>query len=313
MTVHDVTDVAAPETRPAARVAGRRRGGRRDLWTALAFIAPAALILLGVRVIPLGEAAWLSLMRWDGFADPVFVGLDNFRALATDGVFWQSLRNTLAIVAAIPIWVLGPLVLALGLQTRPPGWRVLRIAYVVPAILSPVIVGTYYSVLLRFNGPVNDLLRAVGLEGIVRGWLADPDSALISVIAIILWAGFGVGVLLYMAALGNVDQTLYDAARVDGASTWRMHWHVSFPQVLPVIEFYAVVVLVSCFTSIFPYIFTLTRGGPGYRTNVLDLYVYNAAFESGRFGYASAIGVVLLVVLLASVVVVTALFRRRSR
>lgn len=303
------TAAAAPSPAPPTPSRRSRGGG----LTALAFLGPALAVLLAVRVVPLAEAAWLALTEWDGYAAPELVGLDNFSTALRDDAFWQSLVNNGLIVAGMPVWVLGPLVLAVALQRRVPGWRLLRLAYLFPALLSPVIVGTYYSVLLRFDGPVNDLLRAVGLSGLAQDWLGEPSTAMAVVVAIVIWASFGVGVLLYMAALGAVDASLYDAARVDGASTVRLHWHVTLPQILPVVEFYTVIVLVSSFTVLFPYIYTLTGGGPGRTTSVLDFYVYSVAFQGGRFGYASAIGVLLLAVLLCLVGIVSRLFARKLR
>jgi ABC-type sugar transport system permease subunit len=301
------------EVAPAPRPAAPARRPRRAGTTALGFLWPALLVLLAVRVVPLAEAAWLALTEWDGYGTPELVGLENFRSALGDAAFRQSLANNGLIVASMPVWVLGPLALAIALQRRVPGWRLLRLAYLFPALLSPVIVGTYYSVLLRFDGPVNDLLRAAGLGGLARDWLGEPSTAMPVTIAVIIWASFGVGVLLYMAALGGVDQSLYDAARVDGASTLRLHWHVTLPQVLPVIEFYTVVVLVSSFTVLFPYVYTLTGGGPGRATSVLDFYVYSVAFQGSRFGYASAIGVLLLALLLCLVGVTFRLFARKLR
>lgn len=285
---------------------------RRSSVRALGFLVPAVAVLLAIRVIPLGEAVWLSFMSWDGFSDPTFVGLDNFAAILRDPGFWAAMRNNGILLLCLPLWILGPLGLAVLLQDRVPGWRILRLAYFLPAVLSPVVVGIYFSVLLRFDGPLNGLLRSLGLDTLVRGWLTDNATALPVTIAIIIWAGFGVGVLLYMAALGNVDPVLYDAAHVDGATTWQRHWHVTLPQVLPVIEFYTVVVMVSVFTVLFPYIYTLTRGGPGYRTMVLDYYVYTAAFTDGRFGYASAVGTVLLLMLMVMVSLTMYAFRRKQ-
>ena len=306
-----VRDVPRSRVEPGAHgtsdVGGSRGRWRRGL-TVTAFLLPAVLVLVGIRIVPLAEAVWLAFTNWDGYATPEFVGLENFRLIAGDDVFWQALRNNGLILLSLPVWILGPLVLAIALQSRVPGWRVLRVAYFLPAVLSPVIVGTYFSVVLRLEGPFNDLLTAVGLGALARGWLSEPSSAMPVTIVIIIWAGFGVGVLLYLAALGNVDTSLYDAARVDGASTLRLHWHVTVPQVLSVIEFYTVVVLVSVFTVLFPYVYTLTQGGPGYSTTVLDYYVYAAAFVNGRFGYASALGVVLLVLLLVLVGVIMRMF-----
>jgi ABC-type sugar transport system permease subunit len=131
--------------------------------------------------------------------------------------------------------------------------------------------------------------------------------------AIFIWATMGIGVLVYLAGLANVNPDFFDAARLDGASWWQTQRHVTIPELRRVIEFWAVIVLISSFTAVFPFIYTLTRGGPGYSTYTLDYYVYDKAFFGGGMGYASAVGVVLLLIVGGLAVVQILLLRRGER
>ena len=132
-------------------------------------------------------------------------------------------------------------------------------------------------------------------------------------IAIVIWSSFGIGVLIFLSGFASLDQDLADAARVDGASGWQIQRHVVFWQLLPVIEFWAVLLVVLSFTGVFPLIYTLTAGGPGYSTYTVDFDLYKEAFANGRFGYASAMGIALLVLIGAVSAVTIGLLRWRRR
>ncbi len=256
---------------------------------------PAFVILGGLLVIPIIDAIHLSFTDWDGFASPNWVGLDNFTALASDEHFKSSLGHTLLILAAIPLWVAIPYAVAYGLHGGVPGWRFFRLAFFVPVVLSPAVIGIYYGIVLGHDGPLNEVLRQVGLGGLAREWLNDPQLALPIVIVVLIWGTFGIGVMIFLAALGTVDRDVVDAARVDGATGWQVQRHVVFWQMLPAIEFWTILTMIISFTAVFPLIYSLTRGGPGTATYTVDYALYTEAFQNGRLGSASAMGVTMLV------------------
>ena len=274
------------------------------------FVAPALALLAVFRLWPMGEAFYLAFTHWDGFSSPTSVGWQNFQYLRHDPVFRSALVNNLLMLLAVPVWIIFPFLVASILHSRPWGWRVFRLAFFLPALLSPVIIGVFFSIMLREDGPVNDVLRGVGLGSLARPWLVDTNTALVALVAIIIWASFGIGVLIFLAALGSVTPEVLEAARVDGASWLRTQRHVVFWELLPIIEFWAVIVLISTFTAVFPFVYTLTNGGPGYSTYILDFDVYQEAFGSSSLGYASAIGVVLFLIVLVLVSIQLALSRR---
>jgi ABC-type sugar transport system permease subunit len=185
--------------------------------------------------------------------------------------------------------------------------------FFLPAVLSPVVIGAYYEIVLDADGPLNSLLRSVGLGGLAQEWLNEPSWALPVVIAILIWSTFGVGVVIFLSALASLDRELVDAARVDGASGWQIQRHVVFWQLLRVIEFWAILIVIVSFTAFFPLIYTLTQGGPGSATYTVDFDLYQEAFASGNLGYASAIGVVLVIVIGIVAGLTMALLRWRRR
>jgi ABC-type sugar transport system permease subunit len=295
---------------PAARIRLRRAVGR---LTPLLLLAPAIALLAWLQAFPIGDAVRLSFTSWDGFSAPEWIGIDNYEALLHDDRFKESLVHNLIIVATLPIWILVPYGLAWGLHQKLWGWRFFRFAFFLPAVLSPVVIGVYYEMVLDLEGPLNSLLRSVGLGGVAREWANDPGLALAVVIAIIIWWTFGIGVLIFLSALSNLDRELLEAAHVDGASGWQIQRHVVFWQLLPVIEFWAILIVIFSFTAFFPLIYTLTEGGPGFATYTVDFYLYQEAFATGNLGYASAVGVVLLIVMGVVAGLIVALLRSRRR
>jgi len=266
---------------------------RSDAGIGYLFLTPALVLLLIFRVVPALSALAHGFTAWDGVNAPTWVGLANFAKLLGDKVFWTALRNNLLIVVSVPLWLLVSLVLALLIHQETFGWRFFRAAFFLPSVLSPVIVGTLFTALLGYSGPVNSALRAVGLAGVDAGFLGNPSSALPTIILVILWGIFGHGVIVFLAGLAAVPDEIFEAARLDGARGWTLLWHIVIPSLRHVIEFWAVNLVVWSFTSLFAFIYVMTQGGPGYSTMLVSYQVYQQAFEANRMGYACAIGTAL--------------------
>lgn len=290
---------------------GRRRAQLSARLTALLLLLPAAALLGWLMLYPLGDAVRLSLSSWDGFSSPEWVGIQNFEGLLDDKRFKESVLHNLLILLAMPVWILVPYGVAWGLFSRVWGWRFFRFAFFIPVVLSPVVIGIYYGIVLNPGGPFNELLRSIGLGGLSRAWLNEPDLALPIVISIMIWATFGIGTMIFLSALANLDQEQIEAAKVDGASPAQVQRHVIFWQLLPVIEFWAVLILILSFTAFFPLIYTLTGGGPGSATYTVDFDLYTEAFKTGALGYASAIGVAMLAIMGAIGAVMVGILRWR--
>lgn len=301
------TDRSAPKRQ---RVKPRRR--RRKLWIPVLFLLPAFLVLVGLRLWPLYESIQLSFTDWDGISTPHNVGIANYTQLWHDDRFRQSLLTNGKLVLAVPIFVILPFVIAALLQSRVPGWAFFRSAFFFPTLLSPAIIGLTFRMMLKEDGPVNGLLRAVGLGSWAKVWLTDPHWAMIWLVIIAAWAHIGIGVVIFLAAMGSVEPDLIDAARMDGASWLGVQRHVVFWQILPIIELWTVLLLIGVLTSFFPLILLMTNGGPDFATTTADLYSYQLAFGGDyRSGYASAAAVVIFLITVLLVGMLMAAFGKR--
>ncbi len=269
--------------------ASRRRAA---LYAAL-FLLPACVLLALFRVVPAGSALWHAFTDWDGVRPPTPAGVGNFVELLHDRVFWAALSNNLLLVGSVPLWILVSLILAILIHQETPGWRFFRASFFLPSVLSPVIVGTLFSALLRQDGPVNRTLEPLGLGALSHDWLGEPATALPTLILVILWCVFGMGVIVFLAGLAAVPEEVFEAARLDGARGWVYLRHIVIPCLHPVIEFWAVNLIVWSFTSLFAFVYVMTGGGPGYATMLVEYQVYLEAFEFNRLGYACSLGTAL--------------------
>jgi ABC-type sugar transport system permease subunit len=278
----------------------RRRGARswtRNIPTLLLFLGPTMAILLVIRIYPIFEGVFLAMTRWNGIADPVFTGFDNFTKMFSDDVFLAALGNSLKLLALVPIWVLGPLLLAAVIHDRIPLGGAFKIAYILPVLVSPAVIGTLFVVILGPDGPLNAMLRQFGLGAFAQQWTVNTDIIMWVVGALLVWSSFGMGVLFYSAALGGIETSLYEAAELDGAGWWSRFFHVTMPGVRHIIEFWTIMVLISVFSGSVQIIYAFSQGGPGNSSTTLDLLVYNTAFKYGNPGYAAAIGMVIFIVM----------------
>ena len=300
-------------TRPRASTG---RGGLPTIRNGTAiFLAPALIVMFLFLFLPVLDAFRLSFTNWNGITAPVPVGFKNYLGLAHDPVFRDAVKNNLIAVLMVPAWVVIPYLLAvLILDPRVRASRFYRFAYFLPVVIPPVALGILYTLILAYDGPLSSSLRALGLDSLGNvQWLVQSNTAFFTVLAIVIWASFGVGVMVFLGALSAVDPELESAARLDGASWQQMQRFVVLPQVRRTIEFWTVLTLISCFTVLFPYIFVLTQGGPGTSSTVIDFNIYSSAFFHSRFGYASAMGVVAMCIVAVPVSIALWLLRRGER
>lgn len=291
--------VSMPSRLRTSRTAGRspsRTGYGR-------FLIPGLVAFTLIIVVPLVMNTGISFTRWTGVGTPLFTGIDNYRRLASDTVFWQSFRNNIALIVAMVIvpTALGLLLSAalFDLVSRRFGQRwasTLRAGFYLPQVLPIAIAGVVWGWILHPDyGVVNTLLTAVGAESLTRNWLGDPSTALLSVMGVMVWFQLGYPVVIFMAGLGRVDPALYEAAELDGATWFQRFRHITVHMIRPEIF---VVLLTTTIASlkVFGQIFVLTRGGPGNATNVPSYFAYQNFFERADVGYGAAIATVLTVI-----------------
>jgi multiple sugar transport system permease protein len=277
---------------------GRRQNPfRSEAKWGVIYALPALAILAVFVIYPVGSIIVHAFTRWDGFTDPVFVGLKNFQTLFADQTFVSALRNNIFFALSVPIQLVLPLGLAFLIHERLPGWRFYRWTYFLPAIYSTVVLGVLARLALQINGPLNEVLGGVGLGGLVHDWLGDGPTALTSILFVFVWANFGYNVVLYLAGMGGIDAQLPEAARLDGANQRQILRHVFVPGLRRVMEIVLVTSTINAFAYMFTYVFTITNGGPGFSTFVVEFDIYNNAFAFQKLGYACAMGLVLAILI----------------
>ncbi|MEV0380050.1 sugar ABC transporter permease [Nonomuraea sp. NPDC050643] len=276
----------------------------RGYWL---YLIPSLLLFLAVIVVPFLMNVGASFTRWSGVGTPRWIGLDNYTRLLADERFWQSFQHNVGLVVAMAIvpTAIG-LVLAaalfdyIGKRFGTRTASALRAMYYLPQVLPVAVAGVVWGWMLHPSyGAVNQIF------GLDLDWLGDPDLALATVMAVMVWFQLGYPVVIFMAGLQRVDPSYYEAAEIDGASWGRRFWHITIPQIRPEIF----VVLLTCTIAalkVFGPIFVLTRGGPGNATMVPSYFSYLNFFQKSNVGYGSAIATVLALI----IIVVTFLFLR---
>jgi multiple sugar transport system permease protein len=298
----------APATRPVPRRATRRRN---RAWLApYALVAPAVLVLVVLRLYPLVLGVNFSFTG-DGDRDGMAVGLDNYVTLLSDPLFLGALRNVGLLVLLLPVAVAIPGLLATFIYLRVPGHRFYRSVYFFPAVLSPVIVGAIFNLLLAFDGPLNALLGSVGLGPV--DWLGDPDVAIFAVVGVHVWATFGMALVVFLAGFTTLDSDLLDAARIDGAALPRIIWHVIIPGLSRTIQFVVVTTMIGMLTSMFGLLYVMTSGGPGGATYLPEYYIWIQQGQMNRPALASAAATVLFLVMVVVGLLQISVLRRAVR
>ncbi|EYT94752.1 sugar ABC transporter permease [Enterococcus mundtii] len=275
---------------------------RKNTLIAWSFIAPNFIGFLIFTLVPVVFSLILAFMKWDSFSTPEFVGLQNFTRMLSDDTFWISLKNTfLYTISVVPLTLICSLGLAILLNQKIKGVKFFRTAFFFPYVTSLVAIAVVWSMLFHPTmGPINQFLRVV-IEN-PPGWLSSSDWALTAIIIVSVWRGMGYYMILYLAGLQGISKELYEAAAMDGANKWKQFSHITVPALRPTTFFVTIMLVINCF-KIFDLVQVMTDGGPGRATNVLVYQVYSEAFVKFNFGYASAIAMVLFVIVLVITVI----------
>ena len=274
------------------------------------FLAPTVIGLGLFTFLPILASVVLAFFSWDIITPPRFVGLENFVDIAADPTIRVSFLNTIGfVVVAVTLQLAVALVLAVLVNTRMP--RLLksffRSVLFFPLVLSAASVSIIMGYLFNENfGLVNHVLNLLGMADVP--WLTSTHGAMVVVILVYVWQNFGFSFLLFLGGLSSIPKEVYEAAQVDGATGWKQFWRITFPLVSPTTLVASVMAIISAL-QIFDQPYVLTRGGPGDSTRTAVMVIYESAFKQLEFGRASAIGIVLTVVIM----LVTAVQFRLSR
>ncbi|MEO1989746.1 MAG: sugar ABC transporter permease [Martelella sp.] len=278
--------MAKDQTAPRRR---NRLGAERRF--AYFCILPPIILVLVFRIVPLIWGFFLSLTDSTGFNDASFIGLANYREMAADPNVHAAARNTGILILSLPVWIMLPMLLATLIHVGVPGGKLYRSVYFFPAVLSSVIVGSIFNIVLRYDGGLNALLGMFGIEGV--DWLGSGSTALLSLFSVQLWATFGMSLLIFLAGLSTLSSEMLEAARLDGAKLWQTWVYVIIPAMMPIIEFVAVVTTIGVLTNMFGLIYVLTAGGPGTATTLPEFLIWLEQGQMNRPGYAASLSMVL--------------------
>lgn len=275
---------------------------RKNTLTALSFIAPNFIGFFLFTLVPVVFSLILAFMEWDSFSSPEFVGMKNFSKMLGDDTFWISLKNTfLYTIGVVPLTLVCSLGLAILLNKKVRGMKFFRTAFFFPYVTSLVAIAVVWNMLFHPTmGPINQFLKFF-IEN-PPGWTSSSYWALTAIIIVSVWRGMGYYMILYLAGLQSVPKELYEAASIDGANKWQQFRNVTLPSLRPTTFFVSIMLVINCF-KIFDLVQVMTAGGPGRATNVLVYQIYNEAFVKFNFGYASAIAMVLFVIVLGITVI----------
>jgi raffinose/stachyose/melibiose transport system permease protein len=310
------TPVARTEARPrpAAVATPQRPGLRTHRWAGWLFVLPALAVYAAVVVRSLFLTFEYSFYRWDGIGPSTWVGLDNYAKVFTDPDLYDSIVNAFKLIvffSAIPV-VLG---LAIAATIRRIATSrlalVARTVMFLPQVIPLVAAGIAWSWLLALTGLVNQLLSRVGLGGVTRAWLGDVGTALPAVGVIGAWVLLGLCTLLFLAGMSKIDPALYEAARIDGAGPLREFVSITMPSLRQEIGVCVTVTVIAALAS-FDIIYISTQGGPGNSTMVPGLEIYYLAFSERQVGVASALAVVLMLLVVVCVLPIQWLTKEES-
>ncbi|PWU67647.1 carbohydrate ABC transporter permease [Gracilibacillus dipsosauri] len=269
----------------------RKRKKNKDTWAIIGFIAPA-FIIYGVYVIySIFMTFYYSTFNWTGIdANMVFIGLENYKQLFQDGVFWTSIQNNfLLVIASLLTQLPVGLIMALLLFSPIKGIRLFRSVYFMPFLMSTVAIGILFIFIYEGNyGLLNSILGAIGLESLETAWIGKENTAIWAVIATVCWQFAPFYMILFRATIVGIPEELYEAADIDGASGWQRFKNITLPLLRPIIITSAILSVIGSL-KYFDLIYVMTGGGPNNSTELMATYMYKQTFTNFNMGYGSSI------------------------
>jgi putative chitobiose transport system permease protein len=263
------------------------------------FLVPAVAAIAVFVLYPIFAVVYYSFTDYSIVTPPIWVGLRNYQQLFHDSIFWKALEHSFIYLLVTPTLIILSMVLAIIVNRKLPGISAFRAVFFIPVISGSIAVGIAWRLMLDTNGIINGILLAVGALKEPIQWLAEPALTLPLCMLLTVWLGAGYYMMIFLAGLQNIPEELYDAAVIDGCSSWQKHWYVSIPGLRPQITFVAVISSLAAL-QVFNEVFTLTGGLGGILQSgyTVVYYLWQQAFRLSHAGKASAIAMVLLVITL---------------
>ena len=292
-----MTRSTAANAGPGAVRPGGRYRRRRILrkWTELVILlGPGIVLFLGFVIAPIVIGAYYSLYSWNGLGPLThFTGLHNYKYAFSDPAFVQAIEHTL-ILTGLALLIQGPLALgiALLLNRKFRGRALMRLVVFAPYVLPPAVTAVMWSLLLQPGGLVDQVMKSVGLGGLVQLWLANVHIVLYTVFAVLTWQYLGFGIILLLAGLQGIPYELQEAAAIDGASPWQATWRVTLPLLGPTLRIWVFITVIGSL-QVFDVIWLMTQGGPANASDSMATYMYRTGFQNQAFSYGTAIAIIM--------------------
>ena len=269
-------------------------GENRQGW--LAVILP--LVLLAVfDGYPMLQGIYESFTNWDGLFKNDFIGFHNYVKILTDSDFWKMLSNNFILLLFLPLQILIGLIVAVLLYEQIPGWRFYQSCYYLPQVTSALSIGYLFAILFGMDGPINSILKSIGLGNLAMNWLGSRWPALAVIMFCMVWINIGWQGMLFLGGMSQIPTEVYEAARLDGAGYWARLFKITLPMLVHTVEYSCIMSVIWCFTGLFSLIASITGGGPGFDTTTVDYLIYVKAFQgTSKFGYACALAVILMII-----------------
>lgn len=281
-------------------------------WVILSLVAPGIFVFLVAVLAPILLSVYYGFTDFSGIGDLNFVGLSNYKALIHDEVFWTSLKNSLFLAIGF-ICIQHPLAMLVAvklnkIQGRAEG--IFRCIFFIPNVISVAVIAYLWKFIYNPNfGLIEKVLNAFGCRGDVN--LLGPGHAIWAVLLVLVWHGFGWGMLIYYTGVKNIDPVMYEAAAIDGADGKTTFFRITLPLMKPVIQVNVTMAVISALKQM-ETVYLLTSGGPGNETQFMASYLYKQAFSAYKYGYGNAISVIFIIICLISTVVLNKVFEEKT-
>jgi len=260
------------------------------------FLLPSVLLMVFVYAMPLLTLLYYSFATWQAVTPGGPVGLQNYTQLSLNSEVFKSFARSLFIVGiTVPTSVIISIVIAHFLYQRIFAWQVYVVILFIPIILPIAVIGVVFTHFFATEGPLNLVLKLVGLGAFTRNWLVDLKTAIHTLIATAIWWEISFATMIFYARMMGISPSLYEAAMVDGANESHLIRHITIPELRGVIQFYVVLAIIYFLNQTFTYVFVMTGGGPGYATTTVDYFIYLSAFKYMKLGIASALAVLITI------------------
>ena len=286
---------------------------RSNKYTILLFVAVPMLIYVFFALIPILYNIYISLFDTNLLTPGKFVGLKNYARLLKDTTFLRALRNNIFLVIGSLAAHMGlGLFFANAIFQKVKGSKFFQSVFFLPSVICGVAVGLIWTFVYHGNyGLLNAFLKLIGQGDLQQVWLSNKNLALICIIVVVMWQWVGYHVVIQLAAMRNIPQELYEAAQLDGASEWQQFKNITVPLIRPILKVDAVLIITGAL-KYYDLVAVMTNGGPNHATDVMSTYMYYEAFNVLKFGYSSAIGVVLLILCMSAVMLTNKVFKTEN-